>query len=117
MSGRMRRVDVAMREVLGEAIAQGLKDPRIGFVTVTDVETSGDLQQARVYVSLLGDDDDRAASLDGLNSAHGVLQRRIAEKLRLKRTPTLTFFEDPTARRAARVDEILDRGQPEPPLS
>jgi len=107
MSGRMRRVDVAMREVLGEAIAQGLKDPRIGFVTVTDVETTGDLQQARVYVSLLGDDDERQRSLDGLNSAHGVLQRRVAEQLRLKRTPTLTFFEDPTARRAARVDEIL----------
>ncbi len=107
MSGRMRRVDVAMREVLGEAIAQGLKDPRIGFVTVTDVETTGDLQQARVYVSLLGDDDERQRSLDGLNSAHGVLQRRVAEQLRLKRTPTLTFFEDPTARRAARVDELL----------
>jgi len=117
MSGRMRRVDVAMREVLGEAIAQGLKDPRIGFVTVTDVETSGDLQQARVYVSLLGDDAERQASLEGLNSAHGVLQRRIADKLRLKRTPTLVFHEDPTARRAARVDEILERGQPEPPVS
>jgi ribosome-binding factor A len=112
----MRRVDGAMREVLGEAIAQGLKDPRIGFVTVTDVETSGDLQFARVYVSLLGNPEERQASVDGLNSAAGLLQRRVASQLRMKRTPTLTFLEDPTARRAARVDEIL-ANEPEPPAS
>ncbi len=107
MSERMRRVDEAVREVLGETIAQGLKDPRIGFVTVTDVDTSPDLSQARVYVSLLGDEAARAASLAGLSSAHGLLQRAVATQLRLKRTPTLTFVEDPTARRAARVDQIL----------
>jgi ribosome-binding factor A len=116
MSGRMRRVDTAVREVLGEAIAQGLKDPRIGFVTVTDVETSGDLQHARVFVSLLGDPEERQASVDGLNSAAGLLQRRVATQLRMKRTPTLTFLEDPTARRAARVDEIL-ASEPEAPPS
>ena len=103
----MRRVDEAVREVLGETISQGLKDPRIGFVTVTDVDTSADLSQARVYVSLLGDEEARAASIAGLNSAHGLLQRRVASQLRMKRTPTLTFIEDPTARRAARVDQII----------
>jgi len=108
MSDRMRRVDEAVREVLGESV-QHLKDPRIGFVTVTDVDTSADLSQARVYVSLLGTPDERAASLEGLNSAHGVMQRAVATQLRLKRTPALTFVEDSTARRAARVDELLSR--------
>lgn len=107
MSERMRRVDEAVREVLGETISRGLKDPRIGFVTVTDVVTSADLSQARVYVSLLGTEEERAASIAGLTSAHGLLQRAVARQLRMKRTPTLTFIEDLTARRAARVDAIL----------
>ncbi len=104
---RGSRLAERIKERVAQVVLFELHDPRIGFVTVTDVETTGDLQQARVYVSLLGDDDERQRSLDGLNSAHGVLQRRVAEQLRLKRTPTLTFFEDPTARRAARVDELL----------
>jgi ribosome-binding factor A len=108
MSGeRMRRVDVAMRQVLGDALAQDLKDPRVGFVTVTDVKTSQDLRHARVYVSVLGDEPTQQASLDGLRSAHGFLQSRVAGELRLKRTPELTFELDHTAERAARLEEIL----------
>jgi ribosome-binding factor A len=109
MSGqRMRRVDEAMRQVLGEALAQDLKDPRIGFVTVTDVKTSPDLRHARVYVSVLGDAAAREATLDGLRSAHGFLQARVAAELRLKRTPELRFELDETALRAARLERILD---------
>jgi ribosome-binding factor A len=111
MTDRMRRVDEALREVLSDAVAQDLKDPRVGFVTVTAVETSPDLRHARVYVSLLGDDAERAASLAGLRSAHGVLQRRVAGELRLKRTPQLDLVEDDTARRAARVDRLLEGGE------
>ena len=108
MSGeRMRRVNVAMRQVLGDALAQDLKDPRVGFVTVTDVKTSPDLRHARVYVSVLGDDPVQQASLDGLHSAQGFLQSRVASELRLKRTPELTFELDHTAQRAARLEEIL----------
>lgn len=109
-SNRMRRVDEAIREVLGDALAQGLKDPRIGFVTVTDVSTSPDLRHARVYVSVFGDEETRAASLEGLQSAHGFLQGRINAQLRLKRTPGLRFIDDDTVRRAARVEELLDEG-------
>ncbi len=76
----MRRVDEAMRMVLSDAIATDLKDPRVGFVTVTSVKTSPDLRHARVYVSVLGDDDERAATIEGLRSAHGYLQRRLAER-------------------------------------
>ncbi len=108
MSGaRMRRVDHAMRQVLGDALAQDLKDPRIGFVTVTDVKTSSDLRYARVYVSVLGDEAAREATLAGLQSAHGFLQGRVAAELRLKRTPELTFELDLTAERAARVEKLL----------
>ena len=107
--GRMRRVDEAIREVLSGAITSGLKDPRVGFVTVTAVETTPDLRQARVYVSVLGDDAVRRRSLDGLRSAHGYLQRRVADELRLKHTPTLDFVYDDTADRGQRIEELLDR--------
>ena len=104
---RMRRVDEAMREVLSDAITQDLKDPRRGFVTVTAVDTQPDLRHARVYVSVLGDDAQQRLTLDGLRSAHGFLQRRVAAELRTKNTPTLEFVYDDTAERAQRVEQIL----------
>jgi ribosome-binding factor A len=104
----MRRVDEAIRQVIGEAVAGELKDPRVGFVTVTDVRTSADLSHARVYVSVLGDEPRREATLEGLRSAHGYLQGRIASELHLKRTPTLTFAYDDTAERAERIDALLE---------
>jgi ribosome-binding factor A len=102
-SERMRRVDEALREVLSDAIKE-LKDPRVGFVTVTEVRTSADLRHARVYVSVLGD---AAPSLEGLASAHGFLQGRIAQEVRLKRTPALRFVHDDTAERAARLEQRI----------
>jgi ribosome-binding factor A len=109
MSGsRMRRVDEAVRAVLSDAITQEIKDPRVGFVTVTAVKTSPDLRHARVYVSVLGDETIRADSLAGLGSAHGFLQRRIAVELRLKHTPALEFEYDDTVERGIRLTELLD---------
>jgi ribosome-binding factor A len=108
-SERMRRVDEAMREVLSGAITSELKDPRVGFVTVTAVETSPDLRHARVYVSVLGTGSVRRRSLDGLRSAHGYLQRRVADELRLKHTPTLDFAYDDTADRGQRISELIER--------
>ena len=105
---RMRRVDEAVREVLSDVITHELKDPRVGFVTVTDVKTSPDLSHARVYVSVLGDAAAVEASMEGLRSAHGFLQGRVGGELRLKHTPTLTFFHDDTAERAQRVERLLD---------
>ena len=104
----MRRVDEAIRQVIGDALACDLKDPRVGFVTVTDVKTSSDLSHARVYVSVLGAEQTRADTLDGLRHAHGFLQRRIASELRLKRTPTLEFAYDDTSERAMRLDALID---------
>jgi ribosome-binding factor A len=107
-TGRMRRVDEAIRQVIGDALASDLKDPRVGFVTVTDVKTSSDLSHARVYVSVFGDDDVRADTMAGLRHAHGYLQKRVAGELKLKRTPTLEFAYDDTSERAMRLDALID---------
>jgi ribosome-binding factor A len=123
-TGRMRRVDEAIRQVIGDALAGELKDPRVGFVTVTDVRTSADLRHSRVYVSVLpapartaarsaehprggGEPDPRDSSLEGLRSARGFLQARIATELRLKRTPALEFQYDDTTDRAMRLDALI----------
>ena len=107
MTERMRRVNESLRAVLAEAIGE-LKDPRIGFITVTGVDTSRDLAQATVYVSVLGSERKREKSLAGLEAAHGVLQRRIADELRLKRTPQLTFQYDPTVEQGVRMSKLID---------
>jgi ribosome-binding factor A len=130
----MRRVDEAIRQVIGDALAGELKDPRVGFVTVTDVRTSADLRHARVYVSVLAapapspasspassparsakqpgvgqaEPDPRDSSLEGLRSARGFLQARIAAELRLKRTPALEFQYDDTTDRAMRLDALIE---------
>lgn len=111
-SGRMRRVNAAVREVLAEAIGD-LRDPRIGFVTVTGVETSTDLRQAQVFVSVLGSDRKRERTLEGLEAAHGVLQARIAQELRLKRTPQLTFAYDDSVERGVRMSQLIDELAPD----
>jgi ribosome-binding factor A len=105
----MRRVNEAIREVLAAAIATEMKDPRIGFVTVTDVDTSPDLRAARVYVSVLGDEAERGRTLDGLRSSHGFLQGKIAGAMRIKRTPTLTFHYDESVDRGDRISRLLDQ--------
>jgi ribosome-binding factor A len=107
MTARMRRVNEALREVLSEGIGR-LKDPRIGFVTVTGVDTSPDLRHATVYVSVLGSEKKRDATLAGLQSSHGVLQTRVNRELRLKRTPQLTFEYDPTVERGVRLSRLID---------
>ena len=112
MPERMRRVNEALREVLSEAVGE-LKDPRIGFVTLTAVETSPDLRHARVFVSVLGSERKREASLAGLTAAHGVLQARIARELRLKRTPQLAFEYDPAVERGVRMTQLIDELAPD----
>ena len=103
----MRRVNESIKEILGDAITTELKDPRIGFVTVTDVDTSPDLRAARVYVSVLGTEEERERSLSGLRSSHGFLQGKIASAMRMKRTPTLTFEYDESAERGDRISRLL----------
>lgn len=107
-SARMRRVNEAVREVVSETVARGLKDPRVGFVTVTGAEVSPDLRTATVYVSVLGTEAEQTRTLAGLKSSHGYLQGEVARKLRLKRTPTLVFAYDHSIERGMRITELLD---------
>lgn len=104
---RLRRVNEAVREVLSTAIAQELKDPRVGFVTVTAVDTSPDLRRAHVYVSVLGDDAQRHDSLEGLFSSRGFLQARVGSELRMKHTPQLDFRYDDSIDHGMRISELL----------
>jgi ribosome-binding factor A len=112
MADRMRRVNESIRQVLSEGVGQ-LKDPRIGFVTVTAVETSPDLRQARVFVSVLGAERKREQTLVGLQAAHAVLQARIARELRMKRTPQLAFEYDPSVERGVRMTKLIDELAPD----
>lgn len=112
MTDRMRRVNESVKEVLAAALPE-LKDPRIGFVTITGVETSPDLRHARVFVSVLGSETKRTRSLKGLTAAHGMLQARLARELRMKRTPQLAFEYDPTVERGVRMTKLIDELAPD----
>jgi ribosome-binding factor A len=111
-SDRMRRVDEGVRQVLSDALGE-VKDPRVGFVTVTAVETSPDLRHAKVYVSVLGDEGVRRRTLAGLQSAHGFLQRRVAQELHLKHTPTLDFSYDDSVDRSLRIGVLIEEHEKE----
>jgi ribosome-binding factor A len=110
---RMRRINEVLREVIGSAISTELSDPRIGFVTVTSVDTSPDLRSAKVHVSVLGDEGAREEALAGLRSSHGILQSKVAAETRMKRTPTLSFHYDPTIERGMRISRLLEEDDEE----
>ena len=106
MSERMRKVNEALRHVLADGV-ETLAEPGLGFVTITAVRASPDLGHAEVYVSILGTQKRRRSGLRALDRAHGVLQRRVAKELHLKRTPQLSFHYDETLDRAMRLNQIM----------
>jgi ribosome-binding factor A len=110
----MRRVNESVRAVVAEAIV-GLKDPRIGLVTVTGVSVSPDLHDARVYVSVFGGAKKRAKTMRALESARGVVQGALARELSMKRTPQLTFEYDQTVEEGVRLTKLIDELAPETP--
>lgn len=114
MSQRMEKVQKLAREVLGESI-QGLKDPRVGFATVTAVRITPDLRHARVWVSVLGDADEQAATMAGLRSATPHLRAELGRQVRLKYLPELQFELDTGPERAQRVEHLLRRLHDAPP--
>jgi len=101
MSLRATRVGEQMKKELSDIIGRKLKDPRIGFVTVTDVRVTGDLQQAKVYISVLGDEEQKKNTLKGLAKATGFIRSEIGQRIRLRKTPEI-YFE---------IDETIDYGQ------
>lgn len=110
MGHRLLRVNESIKEILSSVItAEGLKDPRIGFVTVTGVEATPDLRQAKVYVSVLGGRADREQTLAALEMSRGYLQAEINRALHMKRTPQLRFLYDETLDNALRIERAMKR--------
>lgn len=106
-STRMRRVDTAVRQVLAQAIGRELSDPRLGFITVTRVEATQDVREAKVWFTTLRPRD-RQASQEALESARGVLQGRLGSELRARHTPQLTFHYDTSQRDAEALSRLID---------
>jgi ribosome-binding factor A len=107
MSLRANRVGEQMKKELSDIIGRKIKDPRIGFVTVTDVQVTGDLQQAKVYISVLGDDEQKENTLKGLAKAKGFIRSEIGHRIRLRKTPEITFEFDESIDYGNRIDTIL----------
>jgi len=117
MSLRPNRVGEQMKKELGEIITRKIKDPRIGFVTVTDVNVTGDLQQATVYISVLGDEEQRENTLKGLAKAKGFIRSEIGQRIRLRKTPEITFEFDESIDYGNRIDTLLHQIAKENPSS
>jgi ribosome-binding factor A len=110
MGHRLLRINESIRETLSSVIAaEGLKDPRVGFVTVTGVETTPDLRHAKVYVSVLGKQAERERTMTALENSCGFLQSRLSVELHMKHTPQLQFLYDGTLDNAMRIEQLLRR--------
>jgi ribosome-binding factor A len=107
MSLRSNRVGEQMKKELSDIIGRKIKDPRIGFVTVTDVQVSGDLQQAKVYISVLGDEEQRENTLKGLAKAKGFIRTEVGQRIRLRKTPEIIFEWDESMEYGNRINSIL----------
>ncbi|KKI92611.1 ribosome-binding factor A [Bacillus sp. SA1-12] len=107
MSLRANRVGEQMKKELGDIIGRKIKDPRIGFVTVTDVNVSGDLQIAKVYISVLGDEEQRQNTLKGLAKAKGFIRSEIGQRIRLRKTPEIQFEFDESIDYGNRIETLI----------
>jgi ribosome-binding factor A len=107
MSLRANRIGEQMKKELSDIIGQKLKDPRIGFVTVTDVQVTGDLQQAKVYITVLGDEEQKANTLNGLEKAKGFIRSEVGQRIRLRKTPELFFEFDESIDYGNRIETLL----------
>jgi len=107
MSLRATRVGEQMKKELSEILGRKIKDPRVGFVTVTDVEVSGDLQQAKVYISVLGDTEKREDTLKGLAKATGFIRSELGQRIRLRKTPEIIFEFDESIDYGNRIENLL----------
>ncbi|HZG61048.1 MAG TPA: 30S ribosome-binding factor RbfA [Anoxybacillus sp.] len=104
---RAARVGEQMKKELSDIINRKLKDPRIGFVTVTDVRVTGDLQQAKVYISVLGDEEQRQNTLKGLAKAKGFIRSEIGQRIRLRKTPEIYFEIDESIDYGNRIESLI----------
>ncbi|MGG5252907.1 30S ribosome-binding factor RbfA [Neobacillus sp. SM06] len=107
MSHRANRVGEQMKKELSDIIGRKIKDPRIGFVTVTDVQVTGDLQQAKVFISVLGDEEQRENTLKGLAKAKGFIRTEMGQRIRLRKTPEIIFEFDESIDYGNRIESLL----------
>ena len=108
MSQRTERVDELLRQEIGALLAKEVADPRIGFATITDVETSPDLRHAKVWVSVIGEPSDRAETVRALQRAMGYIRHELGQRLRIRRIPELHVRLDDSAERGTRVLHLLN---------
>ncbi|MCR8848686.1 30S ribosome-binding factor RbfA [Rossellomorea sp. SC111] len=114
MSHRANRVSEQMKKELSDIIGRKIKNPRIGFVTVTDVQVSGDLQQAKVYITVLGGEDQRENTLKGLAKAKGFIRSEVGQRIRLRKTPEIIFEFDESIDYGNHIESLLRKVQDEP---
>lgn len=113
MSRRQTRLNEQLKREIAEIVRWEVADPRVGPAAVTGAEVAPDLTSARVFVALIGDDEERRQSLEGLEAAAPYIRSQLAQRLDLRRTPELRFFPDETMDRAARIEELLAEVEPE----
>jgi ribosome-binding factor A len=113
MTLRANRVAEQMKKELSDILGRKIKDPRIGFVTVTDVRLTGDLQQAKVYITVLGDDQQKENTLKGLAKAKGFIRSEIGQRIRLRKTPEIIFEFDESIDYGNRIETLLKEIQKE----
>ena len=111
---RAERIAVLLQQELGFLLEHEVKDPRVGFATITAVEVSPDIRTARVFVSVLGDERQKQESLEGLRAAQSFLRHQLARRLRLRYTPAVAFQLDPTQEYEQRIEELLRRARSKP---
>lgn len=107
MRKRANRVAEQIKKELGDILTRKMKDPRVGFVTITDVEVTGDLQQAKVFISVLGSDSEKEETLRGLEKANGFIRSEIGDRIRLRKTPELMFMFDESLEHGNRIEKLL----------
>lgn len=107
MAGRLERLSEEIKREVSSIIVKDVKDPRLGMISITDVEVSRDLSWAKVYYSQLGDEDERAETLTGLNKAKGFVRSELAKRLRVRHTPEIIFQFDPSLEQGAKMDALL----------
>ncbi|MHB8127241.1 MAG: 30S ribosome-binding factor RbfA [Desulfitobacteriaceae bacterium] len=113
---RVSRLAESLKVEISQMIREELKDPRIGFVTVTTIDVAEDLGHAKVYVSVLGDEAQRKESLDGLNRAAGFIRREIGQRVRLRYSPEISFKYDPSIEHGAHIAKLLRGVEPSKPI-
>lgn len=107
MSVRPNRVAEQIKKEMTDILQRDLKDPRIGFVTVTGVEVTGDLQQAKIFITVLGNDEQKEATLQGLSKATGFIRSEIGKRIRLRKTPELIFKFDESIDYGNKIESLL----------